>query len=44
MKDAGFIFGSYILTVGSIFIFAVATLRRAKKSAHSVSDNDKTWL
>jgi len=44
MKDAGFIFGSYILTLGAIIVFAVSTLRRAKKSAHGVADKDKTWL
>jgi len=44
MKDAGFIFGSYIVTLGAILLFAVSTLRRAKKSSHLVTDKDKTWL
>jgi hypothetical protein len=44
MKDAGFIFGAYLVTLGAIIIFAVATLRRAKSSSQSVSDQDKTWL
>ena len=44
MKDAGFIFGSYIVTLGAILIFAVSTLRSAQKSSQSVTDKDKTWL
>ncbi|MFM7258110.1 MAG: hypothetical protein ACKO1E_05920 [Acidimicrobiaceae bacterium] len=44
MKDAGFIFGSYIVTLGAIVIFAIATLRRAKDSSNSVDEKDKTWL
>ncbi len=44
MKDAGFIFGSYIVTLGAILMFAVATLRRAKDSSRSVDQKDKTWL
>ncbi|MFM9094705.1 MAG: hypothetical protein ACKORD_07495 [Acidimicrobiaceae bacterium] len=44
MKDAGFIFGSYIVTLGAIVIFAIATLRRAKDSSQSVDEKDKTWL
>ncbi|MFM7820644.1 MAG: hypothetical protein ACKOEH_03060 [Actinomycetota bacterium] len=44
MKDAGFIFGSYAATLGSILVFAWVTLRRAKKSSSQVSDSDKTWL
>ncbi|MFM8943395.1 MAG: hypothetical protein ACKOH5_08360 [Acidimicrobiaceae bacterium] len=44
MKDAGFIFGSYIVTLGAILIFAIATLRRAKDSSNSVDEKDKTWL
>jgi len=44
MKDAGFIFGSYIVTLGAILVFTVATLRRAKESSQSVDEKDKTWL
>ncbi|MFM8505780.1 MAG: hypothetical protein ACKOBB_12205 [Acidimicrobiaceae bacterium] len=44
MKDAGFIFGSYIVTLGAILIFAIATLRRAEDSSNSVDEKDKTWL
>jgi len=44
MKDSGFIFGSYIVTLGAILIFAIATLRRAKDSSQSVDEKDKTWL
>jgi len=44
MKDAGFIFGSYIVTLGAILVFAFATLRRAKDSSQSVDEKDKTWL
>jgi hypothetical protein len=44
MKDAGFIFGSYIVTLGAILMFTFATLRRAKDSSQSVTEKDKTWL
>ncbi|MDA2968695.1 MAG: hypothetical protein O3A62_02910 [Actinomycetota bacterium] len=44
MKDAGFIFGSYIVTLGAISMFAFLTLRRAKKSSQLATDKDKTWL
>ncbi len=44
MKDAGFIFGSYIVTLGAILMYAVATLRRAKDSSRLVDEKDKTWL
>jgi len=44
MKDAGFIFASYIVTLGAIVVFAISTLRRAKNSSRSVTDKDKTWL
>jgi len=44
MKDAGFIFGSYLVTLGSMVVFALVTLRRGRKSSGGVSDSDKTWL
>lgn len=44
MNDAGFIIGSYLVTIGAIVTFAVVTLRRAKEESLSVADKDKNWL
>ncbi len=44
MKDAGFILASYFLTIGSVLLFAVATLRRARESAKHVEDKHKPWI
>ncbi len=44
MKDAGFILASYFLTIGSVLLFAVVTLRRARESAKHVEDEYKPWI
>jgi hypothetical protein len=44
MQNASFIFASYILTIGSILLFAVVTLRRARESAKLVEDQHKPWI
>ncbi len=44
MKDAGFILASYFLTIGSVLLFAVATLRHARESAKHVEDKHKPWI
>lgn len=44
MQNAGFIFASYVLTIGAILLFAVVTLRRAKESAKLVEDKNKPWI
>ncbi len=44
MQNAGFIFASYVLTIGAILLFAVVTLRRAKESAKFVEDKYKPWI
>lgn len=44
MQNAGFIIASYVLTIGSVLLFAVITLRRAKESAKIVEDKHKPWI
>jgi len=44
MQNAGFIIASYILTIGSVLLFAVVTLRRARESAKLVEDKYKPWI
>jgi heme exporter protein D len=44
MKDVGFIALSYGLTVGSMLVFAILTVRRARTLSRSIPDRDKPWL
>ena len=43
MEDAGFIFGAYAITFGGIAVYALAMLRRARRLAPQVPDEDKPW-
>jgi hypothetical protein len=43
MDDIGFILASWLITLGSIAVLAVATLRRAKQLAQRVPDEHKPW-
>jgi hypothetical protein len=43
MKDAGFIFASYAITFGSVALFAIATIIRARALAVRVPDREKYW-
>jgi hypothetical protein len=44
MEDAGFIIGCYAITFGGIAVYAVAMLRRARKLAAQVPDEEKPWI
>ncbi len=44
MKDLGFIALSYVLTLGSIAVFAAVTVRRARSLSRTIPDRDKPWL
>jgi heme exporter protein D len=44
MQDAGFIALSYVLTLGSMALFAVVTVRRARSLSRTIPDRDKPWL
>lgn len=44
MKDVGFIALSYVLTLGSMAVFAVLTVRRARALSRTIPDRDKPWL
>jgi heme exporter protein CcmD len=43
MEDAGFILGSYVLTFAAVALFAWRVLRRGRRLAERVSDDDKYW-
>lgn len=43
MKDAGFIFASYIATFGSIGLFTVAVVRRARRLARQIPPEERPW-
>jgi hypothetical protein len=44
MDDAGFIIGSYVLTFATVGLFAWRTLRRGRRLAEQVPDEEKYWL
>jgi len=44
MEDAGFIIGSYGITLGAIAVYAVAVLRRARRTTQRLPDDAKPWL
>lgn len=43
MEDAGFIIGSYVLTFGAVALFSWRVLRRGRKLAARVPDEEKYW-
>ena len=44
MDDAGFIITSYVLTLGGVAAYAWAVIRRGKRLARRLPDQDKPWL
>jgi hypothetical protein len=44
MEDAGFIIGSYVITFGGIAVYAITMLRRARRLAAQVPDEEKPWI
>lgn len=44
VKDVGFIALSYALTLGSMIVLALVTVRRARSLARIIPDEDKPWL
>ena len=44
MDDAGFIITSYVLTLGGVAVYAWAVIRRGKRLARRLPDQDKPWL
>lgn len=43
MKDAGFIFGSYVLVAIVMLVAAVIVIARGRRLARQVPDEDKPW-
>ena len=44
MDDAGFIVTSYVITLGGVALYALALLRRGKRLARRLPDEDKPWV
>jgi hypothetical protein len=44
MKDLGFILASWVMTLGSIGVLALVTLRRARELSSRVPDERKPWV
>ena len=44
MEDAGFIIGSYVVTFGAIAVYALAVLRRARRTTSQLPDEAKPWM
>jgi hypothetical protein len=43
MDDIGFIAGSYALTLGAIAVFAWRVVRRGRRLAAQLPDEDRPW-
>ena len=43
MEDAGFILGSYIVTFATVAVVAWRFVRRGRRLAAQVADDDKYW-
>jgi hypothetical protein len=43
MDDIGFIAGSYLLTLGAIAVFAWRVVRRGRRLAAQLPDEDRPW-
>jgi hypothetical protein len=43
MNDAGFIVGSYVVTVVAIAAYAAALVRRARRLGGSVRQEERPW-
>lgn len=44
MSDVGFIVLSYVLTMGSILVLVIVTIRRGRLLSRQVADRDKPWI
>jgi len=44
MKDLGFILASWIITLGSIGVLALVTVRSARELSSRVPDEHKPWV
>ena len=44
MEDAGFIIGSYVLTLLTLALMSWRVLRSGRRLADQVPDEDKYWL
>lgn len=43
MQDAGFIIGSYVITFSAIALYAIGTIRRGRRLAEHVPDEEQYW-
>ena len=43
MDDAGFIIASYVLTLGAVSAYAVALVRRSRRTGRTAKSEDLPW-
>ena len=43
MDDIGFILASYAVTFGSVAVFAVLSIRRARRAGNDVPPHERPW-
>lgn len=43
MEDAGFIIGSYVVTLGAVGLYALYVVRRARRVTSRLPDEAKPW-
>lgn len=44
MEDIGFVLGGYIVTFVSVAAYAWFTIRRGRRTAAQIPDDEKPWL
>ena len=43
MDDAGFIIGSWVITAGSVIVYAIWIIRRGKQLAENATHEEMPW-
>lgn len=43
MEDLGFIVASYVVTIGGVALYALAVMRRARRSSRDIPRDERPW-
>ncbi len=43
MDDLGFIVASYVITIGGVAVYALAVIRRARRSSRDIPRDERPW-